>query len=74
MQPIKKAKIIFSPSNVDHYERLFMNEHDVAMGYRPPTSPRIPSILDRVNAAFPVPPNIHQSFRAWIEELAMYML
>ena len=68
MQHIKKAKIMFSPSNVDHYERLFMHEHDVAMGYRPPTSPRMPSIIEQANEAFPVPPNIHRTFRAWIDQ------
>ena len=67
MQPLKKPKIVFSPSNVDHYERVFRTEHDIAMGYQARPSPRVDDIVERANNAFPVPPHIHTSFRDWIE-------
>ena len=67
MQPHKKAKITFSPSNVDEYERAFRIEHDVAMGYRSPLVPRVQSVVDAMNEAFPVPSYIHVPFRRWIE-------
>ena len=67
VNPTKKAKIVFSPSNVDHYERLFMLEHDIAMGYVSPAIPREKSMVERMNEAFPVPSPLHASFRRWIE-------
>ena len=67
VNPTKKAKITFSPSDVDHYERLLLLEHAVAMGYVSPAIPREKSMVERMNEAFPVPSPLHASFRRWIE-------
>ena len=64
MQPAKRSKIVFSPSNADEYERLFRNEYDVAMGYRELSYPRAKSIVDTANPAFPVPDKISPLDRA----------
>ena len=39
MQPFKNAKIEYSPSNVDQYERVFRRAHDIVMGYVPRPQP-----------------------------------
>ena len=67
MQPFKKAKIVFSPSNVDQYEQVFRLEHDIAMGYVARPQPIVPSLVDVMNALYPVPSPIHAPFRQWIE-------
>ena len=67
MQPSKKAKITFSPSNIDEYERAFRIQHDIVMGYSSPLVPRVKSIVDVMNETFPVPSSIHVPFRRWIE-------
>ena len=67
MQPFKKVKIEFSPSNIDEYERVFRLEHDIAMGYVSPLVPRVPSLIDVMNSLYPVPSPIHEPFRRWIE-------
>ena len=70
----KLKKVKYTAENVEYYERQYMMEHNIAMGYapRPPTeqttqNPPQPSLLEMANAAFPVPFLLHETFRAWIE-------
>ena len=66
-QPSKKIKI--SPSNVDEYERVFMLEHDVAMGYKTPNvlrAPKVKSTMEQFMEQHPVLSPLHVSFRTWI--------
>ena len=67
MHSAKKTKIVYSPSNLDHYERLYKAEHDAAMGYSYPIYPRTIDIVERMNRAYPVPSPIHVPFRRWME-------
>ena len=67
MNPTKKTKIIFSPSNVDEYERQFIIEHQIAMGYMSPIIPRTQNVVELMNQAYPVPSPLHASFRRWID-------
>ena len=67
MNPVKKTKIVFSPSNLDTYDRMFMDEHNAAMGYTSPLVPRVESIVETMNRLYPVPSPIHAPFRRWIE-------
>ena len=45
MQQFKKPKIVFSPSNVDHYEGVFWTEYDIALGYQARTNPELTTLL-----------------------------
>jgi len=65
--PSKKIK--FSPSNVDHYERVFMHMHNVAMGYEQPREPRPQPSEDIRQVAmrvFPCPSPMRNTFQAMI--------
>ena len=67
MNPTKKTKIIFSPFNVDEYERQFIIEHQIAMGYMSPIIPRTQNVVELMNQAYPVPSPLDASFRRWID-------
>ena len=70
MQPANK-KFRFSPGSIEELEQMFMNMHNIAMGYVPRTVEREDTKLDLAQlamAAFPVPPSIHDSFQTWIRQ------
>ena len=75
----ENKRIKFSDENVDYYERLFMIEHNRAMGYterepeaiqRQHMSTQI-SLVEAANAAFPIPFQLHETFRVWIHRNRM---
>ena len=62
-------RIKFTADNVDYYEAQFRLEHDRAMGYIPRTEPVQPQEVPLnvlANQTFPVPFELHETFRAWI--------
>jgi hypothetical protein len=62
-------RIKFTADNVDQYEAQFRLEHDRAMGYIPrtePVQPREVPLNVLANQTFPVPFELHETFRAWI--------
>ena len=69
MEPANK-KFKFSPmSTIQQHEEMFMNLHNIAMGYVPRPAQQDNAKVDIAQLAmeaFPVPPAIHDSFQSWI--------
>ena len=67
----KRAK--FSPSNVAEYEKLYMKEHNQAIGcitrdvLNSPTVKTAKTALELFMEEHPVPAHIHEPFSNWIE-------
>ena len=68
MQPATK-KFRFSPGSIEEHEQMFMNMHNIAMGYVPRPvvqEDTSPDLVQLAMATFPVPPSVHDSFQTWI--------
>ena len=70
MEPATK-KFKFSPGSIQRHEEMFMNLHNIAMGYVPRPVQQDDAKVDLAKLAmeaFPVPPAIHDSFQSWIRQ------
>ena len=54
------SKIIFAPSNLEKYEKLFMREHNIAMGYESPLvrNVKLKTDWEKLVEALPCPPDV----------------